>query len=211
MTAGCGSRQVGIIDSVVQGGWKESNYWKLRDPRIFKKPRTTCLVSCGEFHTTCTAGPSCINDLWLLMNILLFAIVSWSEHGDLTCLIRYAILWHLDCLPFCLDAVVSFPLGGPTVITLLAVHLHGSSLADDKQAADGSEGGGDAAECQHTRTVVLQLLQPHRAAPAQKTAGFSFEKHSRCSVVMFFRSNDLFVSSVSNWLRSSSQPSSSLT
>lgn len=98
-----------------------------------------------------------------------------------------AYIWqyyrHLDCSPFCLDAVISLPLGRPTVITLLAVHLHGSSLTDDKQAADGSEGGGAAAEHQRTWTVVLQLLQSHREAPVNINSWFKPGKNSACSAI----------------------------
>ena len=41
------------------------------------------------------------------------------------------------CVPVWLDSVFSLPAYSPAVLSCLAVHLHGSSLADDQQAADG--------------------------------------------------------------------------
>lgn len=62
------------------------------------------------------------------------------------------------CSPVCQDAVVPLPPCCPTVISLLAIHLHGSSLADDQQVPDGSERGGAAAERQDTWRAFLRLL-----------------------------------------------------
>lgn len=159
MTVGCGSRQVGIIGLIVQGGSYESNRWP---PGLQKAvPNLSCLlwifhniyISC--FVTTKNIPKYC----QLLLNL--------EENLDST---THLILWHLLCSPFCLNAVIPFPLGGPTVIALLTVNLHGSSLADDKQAADGSGGRGAAAERQHTWTVIVQLLQSHWAASAKRSS-----------------------------------------
>lgn len=67
-----------------------------------------------------------------------------------------------------LDAVISLPAYCPTVFSHLAVHLHGSSLADDQQAADGGRGAGAAVECQDTRRAFLCLLQQHWADPVRE-------------------------------------------
>lgn len=67
-------------------------------------------------------------------------------------------------IPVWLDAFVSLPAYRPAVFPHLAVRLHGSSLADDQQAADGSRGAGAAAESQDARRAVLCLLQQHGGA-----------------------------------------------
>lgn len=69
-----------------------------------------------------------------------------------------------DDIPVWLNAVILLTPYCPTVFSQLVVHLYGSSLADDQQAADGSGRAGAAVDCQDTRASFLRLLQQHWAA-----------------------------------------------
>lgn len=82
------------------------------------------------------------------------------------------------CVPVCLDAVFSLPAYSPAVFSCLAVHLHGPSLADDQQAADGRRGTGAALEHQDTRRAFLRLLQQHRADAARDRSHITDLLHS---------------------------------